>query len=310
MTDLTLSDACSLIIDCEHKTAPEAAPGQRFGFSIGTPNIRGGRLLLSTAKPIDRETFNVWTARETPSKNDIILTREAPVGETAFLDGSVPICLGQRTVLLRPDPRKVSPRYLHYRLQGPELQRKLRSPSEGSTVAHLNVKEIRKISLGVLPPVSEQEHIAETLGSLDDKIAVNARIAEAGEDLIPVLFSSGTLVSKIALAEITEHIRDQVAPETLTVERVASYSIPAFDSMRLPELVDPERIKSSKFRIDAPSVLVSKLNPSIPRVWIADPSPVIPAVASTEFLVLRPRLGCLLPMSGLHVVSRLSQARL
>jgi type I restriction enzyme, S subunit len=175
--ELSLNDVCSQIVDCEHKTAPEAAPGHEYGYSIGTPNIRDGRLLLSTAKRVDRSTYGYWTARETPRGNDIILTREAPVGEVAFLDGSEPICLGQRTVLLRPNPAMISPRYLHYRLLGPEMQVRLSTRAEGSTVAHLNVADIRRVTLGVLPRLTEQDSIARLLGAIDDKITLNDQVA-------------------------------------------------------------------------------------------------------------------------------------
>jgi len=178
MTDqLRLNDVCSQIVDCEHRTAPEAAIGHEYGYSIGTPNIRDGRLLLATAKRVDETTYRAWTTREVPHKNDIILTREAPVGESAFLDGSYPICLGQRTVLLRPDLQKVSPRYLHYRILSPAVQERLHSHAEGSTVAHLNVGDIRRITLGSLPALRDQEQIGSLLGALDDKIAVNGRVA-------------------------------------------------------------------------------------------------------------------------------------
>jgi type I restriction enzyme S subunit len=179
----TLNDVCTLIVDCEHKTAPEAAPGQEYGYSIGTPNIRNGRIDLNSAKRVDRSTFDAWTVRAIPQKNDIILTREAPAGEVGLVDGKVPVCLGQRTVLLRPDAESISPRYLHYKLLGPDAQELIASRSEGSTVAHLNVQDIRRMALGHLPKISVQEAIAATLGALDDKIAVNERIAETNHSL-------------------------------------------------------------------------------------------------------------------------------
>jgi type I restriction enzyme S subunit len=58
----------------------------------------------------------------------------------------------------------------------------------------------------------------------------------------------------------------------------------------LPETVAPAEIRSNKFAIDGASVLVSKLNPRIPRIWDV-PGPISAAVASTEFLVLTAR-GC------------------
>src|SRR5690606_18060292 len=85
---LTLADVCLQITDCEHKTAPAAPRGTEYGYSVGTPCIKNGRLLLDAAKRVDRATYEKWTARAVPQKDDIILTREAPVGEAALLDGN------------------------------------------------------------------------------------------------------------------------------------------------------------------------------------------------------------------------------
>lgn len=187
---VTLNDVCSLIVDCEHKTAPSAAQGHEYGYSVGTPNIRNGRLLLSSAKRVDRQTFDAWSGRARPQKDDIILTREAPAGEAAFLDGTVPICLGQRTVLLRPDPERIVPRFLHYRLLGPAVQERIQARAGGSTVSHLNVHDVRRLVLDDVPSRYEQNAIATLLGALDDKIAHNERIEATHETILRARFDA------------------------------------------------------------------------------------------------------------------------
>lgn len=176
-TETTLASVCSLIVDCEHKTAPAAAPGTEYAYSIGTPNIRNGRMIFGSAKRVDQDTYQRWTARAVPVEGDIILTREAPVGEAALVSGPERVCLGQRTVLLRPNPAIANPRYLHYRLISSDVQERMHSKAEGSTVPHLNVGDIRRLDVGDIPSLREQDAIADILGALDDKIVVNDRIA-------------------------------------------------------------------------------------------------------------------------------------
>ena len=48
-------------------------------------------------------------------------------------------------------------------------------------------------------------------------------------------------------------------------------------------------IGSAKFTIPTGSVLVARLNPRIPRIWLPVVGDEYPAIASTEFLVLRPK---------------------
>lgn len=65
------------------------------------------------------------------------------------------------------------------------------------------------------------------------------------------------------------------------------YSIPAFDESHWPVFESANEIKSNKYIVDRNSILVSKLNPSIKRVWV--PTCLTDkAVCSTEFIVYKP----------------------
>ncbi len=68
---------------------------------------------------------------------------------------------------------------------------------------------------------------------------------------------------------------------------VAHYSIPALDALGGPRLEDPADIDSDKLAVEPGDVLISKLNPRKSRVQIVSAHDVR-AIASTEFVVLRP----------------------
>ena len=66
------------------------------------------------------------------------------------------------------------------------------------------------------------------------------------------------------------------------------YSIPAFDDGGIPKIEKGNSILSNKFKVKSYSLLVSKLNPRIPRIW---PIAVIDeenSICSTEFQVFLP----------------------
>jgi type I restriction enzyme, S subunit len=68
------------------------------------------------------------------------------------------------------------------------------------------------------------------------------------------------------------------------------YSLPAFDAGQMPVRELGAEIKSNKTSVPRDAVLLSKLNPHIPRVWLpVDAGPH--AVCSTEFLVFVPTAG-------------------
>lgn len=184
---LTLGDLCEAIVDCEHKTAPLEESGIP---SIRTSDIRGGVIDFRGANKVSESTYKEWTKRREPREGDLIFCREAPVGEVGRLRAGEQAALGQRTVLLCPDRDKIDPRYLHYLLLGHELQFLMDGWSTGSTVAHLNVKDIRKLPIPYLHKSGDQEFI----GGLFDRIDVLRReisnISRLLEDALSAIFRS------------------------------------------------------------------------------------------------------------------------
>lgn len=162
---MQLVDVCELIIDCEHKTAPT----QESGYpSIRTPNIGRGYFILDTVKRVSEETYALWTKRAVPVPGDLIMAREAPVGNVAIIPKGLRACLGQRTLLIRPDRAKVEPSFLNYFLNGPHAQGLIQAKTNGATVAHLNMKDVRAMELPTLPPLSVQRRIAGILSAYDE----------------------------------------------------------------------------------------------------------------------------------------------
>lgn len=165
-----LAELCELIIDCEHKTAPT----QEHGIpSIRTPNIGKGELLLDGVYRVSEETFRSWTRRAEPRPGDLILAREAPAGNVAVIPENLKVCLGQRTVLIRPMRDVFEPYFLALTLLAPRIQKKLLAHSRGATVQHVNMKDIRALNVGAIPVLKVQRSIEATA----------TRISKAAEQL-------------------------------------------------------------------------------------------------------------------------------
>lgn len=158
-----LSDLCELIVDCEHKTAPTQEEGIP---SIRTPNIGKGKLLLEEVNLVSEKTFREWTRRAEPSPGDLVLAREAPAGNVAIIPRNLRVCLGQRTVLIRPKREIFDPKFLALLLLKPSMQRRLLAHSRGATVQHVNMKDIRALDVGAVPSLSVQTDIANKVDSV------------------------------------------------------------------------------------------------------------------------------------------------
>lgn len=281
-----LADLCAAIVDCEHKTAPTEAVGIPL---IRTSDIRGGRLDLAGARRVSPDTYREWTRRGEPHAGDLILAREAPVGEIGLVPEGQRVCLGQRTVLVRPDADFVDARFLLYRLLAPDAQHLMRSKAEGSTNPHLNVSDIRDLALPELPSLEAQQAIGEALGALDDKIELNRQMNETLEAIAATLFDHLPKDSSVTVADIVALSRASIVPQVFPEEWFEHYSIPAFDQGSTPALDLGSEIRSSKLLVGSDAVLLSKLNPRIPRVWLPDVSNERRSICSTEFLVAVPR---------------------
>lgn len=154
----------------------------------------------------------------------------------------------------------------------------------GSAQPKLNRAALESIRLEV-PAADGRRAIAEVLGALDDKIATNERVNGASEALAVALVESAPRATRVS--ELATQSTQSVSPNGFD-ERVAHFSLPSFDDGGRPDLAAPSSIKSNKFLIERPAVLISKLNPRIPRVWDVVRMPDQMALASTEFVVLHP----------------------
>lgn len=157
------------IIDTEHKTCPYYDDGKFM--VVRTTNIKSGRLVFDDAKYTNEEGFRDWTQRAVPQPDDILLTREAPAGEACLVPFDVPLCVGQRTVLIKVDRRIAHPEFVLWSLYGGLSAQFIADLSRGSTVPHFNMGDIGDIPL-CIGPLSEQiartELLKNQLTQIDD----------------------------------------------------------------------------------------------------------------------------------------------
>jgi Type I restriction modification DNA specificity domain len=155
----------------------------------------------------------------------------------------------------------------------------------GSGQPLLNQRILRDVVVWTAVAAGERQRIAELLGALDDKIAANQRVIDAAEALMIATVES--LCDYVSLRRLASR-SSSVLPPGEFEDTVAHFSFSAFDNGVWPQLVDSRSIRSGKLHIAAPCVLISKLNPRTPRIWDVVGLAGEMAVASTEFVVLRP----------------------
>jgi type I restriction enzyme S subunit len=187
-------------------------------------------------------------------------------------------------------------RFLMYALNNAAIQGFL----TGSTMPKLTQGNLNRIPI-LAPPPGEQRAIAAVLGALDDKIELNRRMNKTLENQAQTIFKSwfvdatadklpkGWRAGKVS--ELATLSRDSLTPSEFPNETFDHYSIPAFDEGRMPKAENGSAIMSNKFIVSPDCLLVSKLNPRTPRVWLPTLGGKNRAICSTEFLVTTPKPG-------------------
>jgi type I restriction enzyme S subunit len=303
---LQLDDICALIVDCEHKTAPTQADGYP---SIRTPNIGPGYFILDGVNRVSEETYSAWTKRAVPQAGDLIMAREAPVGNVAMVPPGLRPCLGQRTLLIRPDARRVDPRFLTYLLVGPQVQGAIHAKTNGATVPHLNMKDVRALQLPPLPPIGEQRRIASILSTYDDLIENCQRRIRILEDMARGLYREWFVHFRFPGADALPRVDSPLGPipQGWKVTRIGALAEEMRRNVAKGELIDstpyvglehiPRRslalgtwdevtaLGSNKLAFERNEVLFGKIRPYFHKVSVAP----FAGVCSADTIVIRPR---------------------
>ncbi len=170
---IQIKELCSDIIDCVNKTAPISNTPTKYRM-LRTSDIRDGFINLENLNCVTEETYNKWTRRGFLQKGDIILTREAPLGEVGLVRYAENFFLGQRLVLLRANPSVCDNRFLLYALQFHDNKQAIIAKGVGATVLHLRVPECEKIEIRV-PDLQTQRKIGNILFAYDNLIENNQK---------------------------------------------------------------------------------------------------------------------------------------
>ncbi|MDD5204237.1 MAG: restriction endonuclease subunit S [Desulfobacterales bacterium] len=145
-----------------------------------------GYCLFLNAGNVSKEGFNfvecMFISREKDAQlnqgklkpKDIVLTTRGTVGNLAYFDEAVPfanIRINSGMVILRNESLLLKTPFLYRILQSRLVQMQIERLSFGSVQPQLTVKGISKLAV-VVPPLPEQQAVAEALGDVDTALGV------------------------------------------------------------------------------------------------------------------------------------------
>jgi restriction endonuclease S subunit len=208
------------------------------------------------------------------------------------------ICSSLYEIFYVSKPDIVLPSFLALLVKQAWFTRYCEFLGSGSAREYCRVVNISEIEIEY-PDLDEQRRIVNEYDVIRNRIALKRRINDNLEATAMTLFKSWfvdfepfdcdkrgvpfnwqltTLESRVSTST------QSINPQKIATSKVWHYSIPAFDSERLPCLDTAKDILSNKYLVPADAILVSKLNPETKRIWrtlrcFND------AICSTEFIV-------------------------
>ncbi len=262
----------------------------------GTPIITvehlGENRILHKNLPLVSDEDKQRLKKYTIQKGDIVFSRVGSVDRRAYVsEQEEGWMFSGRLLRVRALAEKVNSKYLSYFFGLEYFKDYIRMVAVGATMPSINTQILSEAPVKLLP-LPEQTAIAEVLSSLDDKIDLLQRNNRTLEQLAETLFRQWFVETnldnqqQIFLSDIAEHVKRSVNPGNSPNLIFEHFSIPSFDNGKNPESQTGSEILSNKYVVTQGVILISKLNPSTPRVWYVHEC-CETAVCSTEFQVFR-----------------------
>ena len=223
----------------------------------------------------------------------VVTGRYGTIGEVFFIEQDFwPL----NTTLFVEDFHGNDPLFVSYLLRTIDFH----SHSGKSGVPGVNRNDLHGLEVS-RPPLREQRAIAGALSDVDALIDALTQLTAKKRDLkqaaMQQLLTGQTRLPGFSrewevkrLGDVAALNRMNVIPASSPDQLFDHFSLPAFDAGKVPVVEPGSAIGSNKFRVPQDAILVSKLNPRIPRVWAPTEIPA-EAIASTEFLVLTAKEG-------------------
>lgn len=155
---------------------------------IRSQNVIDNSLLLEGIARISDEAANALAGVTVEAGDVLINITGDSVARTSMVDPEVlPARVNQHVAIIRTG-RGLHPEFLQKFLVSPMGKSALMAmATAGGTRNALTKAHLASVPVPV-PPLSEQQAIAEVLGALDEKIAANTKLAATADELISVLF--------------------------------------------------------------------------------------------------------------------------
>ena len=180
----TLDSVCSSIFDGDHMPPPKAESGIPF---LVISNVNTGHLTFENTRFVPQEYYDTLSDTRKPQLGDVLYTLVGSFGIPVVVNSKRPFCFQRHMALLRPID--VSPQFLWYILQTPEMYDKASSIATGTAQLTVPIKRLRAMKIP-RPNIAEQVEIVHILDGFFAREQSAKEAAEAVLDQIDLMKKS------------------------------------------------------------------------------------------------------------------------
>lgn len=180
----TLDSVCSSIFDGDHMPPPKAESGIPF---LVISNVNTGHLTFENTRFVPQEYYDTLSDTRKPQLGDVLYTLVGSFGIPVVVNSKRPFCFRRHMALLRPID--VSPQFLWYILQTPEMYDKASSIATGTAQLTVPIKGLRAMTIP-RPNIAEQVEIVRILDGFFAREQSAKEAAEAVLDQIDLMKKS------------------------------------------------------------------------------------------------------------------------
>jgi type I restriction enzyme S subunit len=271
-------------------------PASRRGF--GTAMVNMGELFAHEIIRDEAESFVPLTTSELErfglKEFDLLFARRsltlAGAGRCVLVgDSEQPRTFESSIIRVRLDQSKADPRFYAYYFRSPEGRNAVETIVEQVAVAGIRSSDLARLQVD-RPDLPVQHAIAEVLGTLDAKIAVNLRMAQNAESLLRAYYEldlEDTTEDGCPkrLDEVVTNSRETVDPARVPSDTayIGLEHMPR-GSIRLGSWGAARDVTSGKVTFARGDILFGRLRPYFRKVAVAPTD----GLCSSDILVLRP----------------------
>jgi len=198
-----LKEISTRVTDGVHATPKYTDGGIAF---ISANNLTSGKIKFGNCKYISAEDHEILIKRCKPEKGDLLFTKVGTLGITDVVECDDEFSIFVQLALIKLNVGCDS-HYIKYQLNSEKTRNRVLTEASGTTMQYIGIGQISELPI-LVPPLSEQQKIADILSAVDEKIdqtdQLIAKTKELKKGLLKKLLTQGIGHKEFKHTEIGE----------------------------------------------------------------------------------------------------------